>query len=100
MKVYLLGAGASRAYESSHTGQRMPLARDVFEVFSKLDISSNPWVLVGDIINHVFESRNIPPVDFATFNEDIEEFFSEVEKPYSGPLKEIMISKLSSPPGF
>jgi hypothetical protein len=39
----------------------MPLARDVFETFSKLDISSNQWVMIGDIINHVSESRNIPP---------------------------------------
>jgi hypothetical protein len=73
MKAYLLGAGASKAYEVSPTGQRMPLARDVFEVFSRLDISSNPWVLVGETINHVAQSRNIPPEDFGTFNEDIEE---------------------------
>lgn len=80
MKAYLLGAGASRAYELSPTGQRMPLARDVFETFSKLDISSNQWVLIGDIINHVSESRNIPPEAFGTFNGDIEEIFSEAEE--------------------
>jgi hypothetical protein len=79
MKVYLLGAGASRAYEASPTGQRMPLARDVFEIFSKLDTASNPWVLVGAIINHVSESRNVAPEKFGTFNEDIEEFFSEIQ---------------------
>lgn len=79
MKTYLLGAGASRAYDLSPTGQQMPLARDVFEIFSKLDISSNQWVLIGDIINHVFRTRHIPPEAFGTFNEDIEEFFSELE---------------------
>jgi hypothetical protein len=80
MKAYLLGAGASRAYDQSPTGQRMPLARDVFEKYSKLDISSNPWVLVGEIINHVSESRKIPPEEFGAFNEDIEEFFAEIEE--------------------
>jgi hypothetical protein len=80
MKAYLLGAGASRAYELSPTSQRMPLARDVFETFSKLDISSNQWVLIGDIVNHVSESRNIPPEAFGTFNEDIEEVFAEAEE--------------------
>jgi len=80
MKAYLLGAGASRAYDLSPTGQRMPLARDVFEIYSRLDISSNPWVLVGDIVNHVSKSRSIPPEAFDTFNEDIEEFFSEIEE--------------------
>jgi len=79
MKAYLLGAGASRAYELSPTGLRMPLARDVFEKYSKLNISSNSWVLVGEIINHVSQSRGIPPEDFGRFNEDIEEFFSEIE---------------------
>jgi hypothetical protein len=80
MKAYLLGAGASRAYDQSPTGQRMPLARDVFEKYSELDISSNPWVLVGEIVNHVSESRKIPPEEFGTFNEDIEEFFAEIEE--------------------
>lgn len=80
MKTYLLGAGASRAYDLSPTGQCMPLARDVFEIFSKLDISSNQWVLIGDIINRVSESRGIPAEAFGTFNEDIEEFFSEAEE--------------------
>lgn len=80
MKAYLLGAGASRSYDLSPTGERMPLARNVFETFSRLDISSNQWVLIGDVINHVSESRNIPPEAFGTFNGDIEEVFSEAEE--------------------
>ena len=80
MKAYLLGAGASRSYELSPTGSECRSARDVFEIFSKLKISSNQWVLIGDIINHVSESRNIPPEEFGTFNEDIEEVFSEAEE--------------------
>jgi len=79
MKVYVLGAGASRAYDQSPTGQRMPLARDVFQVFSELNISANPWVLIGDIIHHVSESRGLAPEEFISFNNDIEEFYSEVQ---------------------
>jgi|SRR5271170_706705 hypothetical protein len=79
MKAYVLGAGASRAYDQSPTGQRMPLARDVFQVFSELSISANPWVLIGDIVAYVSESRGIAPEDFDSFNNDIEEFYSEVQ---------------------
>lgn len=79
MKAYVLGAGASRAYDQSPTHQRMPLARDVFQTYSDLNISSNPWVLVGDIVNYVSESRRLAPEAFVSFNNDIEEFYSEVE---------------------
>ena len=79
MKAYVLGAGASRAYSQSPTGQRMPLAHDVFQVFSELNISANPWVLIGDIIAYVSESRGIAPEEFGSFNNDIEEFYSEVQ---------------------
>jgi hypothetical protein len=63
MNVYLLGAGASKSYEESKTGAKLPLANDFFETFNNLDISSNGWVLVGDIINYhccpvVFKSLN------------------------------------------
>ena len=61
MKIYLLGAGASRGYDESPAGLRMPLARDLFQVFSKLAIHANPWVLTGAIMNFVSSSRGIPP---------------------------------------
>lgn len=79
MKVYLLGAGASRAYDQSPTRQRMPLARDVFDIFSKLETSSNPWVLISAIVEYVSRSRGITYEQFPSFNEDIEEFYSEVQ---------------------
>jgi hypothetical protein len=79
MKVYLLGAGASRSYNDSPTGLRMPLARDFFQAFSKLAIHTNLWVLTGAIINYVSSSRGIPPEDFSIFADDIEELHSEVQ---------------------
>jgi hypothetical protein len=79
MKVYLLGAGASKSYDESPTGLRMPLARDLFQVFSKLAIHTNPWVLTGAIINYVSSSRGIPPQEFSVFADDIEELHSEVQ---------------------
>jgi hypothetical protein len=57
----------------------MPLARDLFKVFSKLAIHANPWVLTGAIINYVSSSRGIPPEDFSAFADDIEELHSEVQ---------------------
>ncbi len=79
MKAYLLGAGASKSYDESPTGLRMPLARDLFQVFSKLAIHTNPWVLTGAIMNYVSSSHGIPPQDFSDFADDIEELHSEVQ---------------------
>ena len=39
MRAILLGAGASKSYDQSPTGQRMPIARDFFDTFDKLDLS-------------------------------------------------------------
>ncbi|MGD0791164.1 MAG: hypothetical protein ABR920_05270 [Terriglobales bacterium] len=79
MKVYLLGAGASRGYDESPTGLRMPLARDLFQVVSKLAIRTNPWVLIDAIVEYVSSSRGIPPPDFLSFTDDIEELHSEIQ---------------------
>lgn len=53
MRVLLLGAGASKSYDQSPTGQRMPVARDFFQTFDKLDLSANPWVLIGSLAAYV-----------------------------------------------
>ncbi len=76
MNVYLLGAGASKSYEESKSGEKLPLANDFFETFNNLDISSNGWVLIGDIINYVNENRCISVLDFDSYNEDIEALHS------------------------
>jgi len=87
MNVYLLGAGASKSYEESRTGENLPLANDFFETFNNLDISSNGWVLVGDIINYVKENRGISLLDFSSYNEDIEALHSEVQIKYLDAIK-------------
>jgi len=79
MDVFLLGAGASKAYDHSPTGCRMPLAKEVFATFEKLDISGNPWVLIGDIINYARDKKHIPIGSVFKRNYDIEAFHSEVE---------------------
>lgn len=53
MRALVLGAGASKSYDASPTGQRMPIARDFFDIFDRLDLSANPWVLIGSIIGYV-----------------------------------------------
>lgn len=58
----------------------MPLARDVFETFTKLAIAANPWVLIGAIVEYVSSSRGIPRENFLYFNDDIEELHSEMHE--------------------
>jgi len=80
MKTYIIGAGASKCYEKSPTGLKMPVAKEFFQTYNKLRISSDPNVLVGHIINYVGEYYNISPEEFIDFNRDIEELHSEVEE--------------------
>ncbi|MBA7578018.1 hypothetical protein ES708_19874 [subsurface metagenome] len=49
--VYILGAGASYAYDQSPTGVRPPLARGFFQAYKDLPISEDLDVRVGDLIN-------------------------------------------------
>jgi hypothetical protein len=59
MRAIVLGAGASKAYDQSASGVRMPLARDFFATFNKMAIAANPWVLWGKTINFLRETRGI-----------------------------------------
>ncbi len=77
--VYVLGAGASRSYEDSPTGQKMPLSRDLFETYQNLAISENQWVSIGSILNYGRDEMNIDILSFFKTGIDIEEFHSEVE---------------------
>jgi len=86
-KLILLGAGASKSYSKSKTGIRMPIAIDFFETFRKLEISANPWVLIGHLINYVVEYRNISLENFENFNEDIEILHSEIQAKLYDALK-------------
>lgn len=79
MKVLLLGAGASKAYDASPTGVRMPVAADFMTTYAKLDIAESPWVLVGDIVNYVRDTRGVPPEQFVHTSFDIEALHSEIE---------------------
>ena len=87
MNVYLLGAGASKSYEISKTKVSLPLANDFFSTFNNLDISDNGWVLVSDIINYVKTERNIPVLEFASYNENIEELHTEIQERYLDAVK-------------
>jgi hypothetical protein len=80
MKVILLGAGASKAYEASPTKVRMPIAKDFFETYRSLAISENTWVLIGFFINYLRDFHNVSVDDFLGYNGDIEEIHSEVEE--------------------
>ncbi len=79
MNVYILGAGASKSYGESLSGQKMPLATEVFSTFEKLNISQNPWVIIGDIVNYLHKTRNVPIESVFKGDLDIEKIHSAIE---------------------
>jgi len=79
MKLFILGAGASKAYDQSKTKVRMPIACDFFDTFDKLDISRNLWVLIGQINLYVIEKYKLDPYLYFRSGIDIEEFHSSID---------------------
>jgi hypothetical protein len=80
MRVLLLGAGASKSYDQSPTGQRMPVARDFFQTFDKLDLSANPWVLIGSLAAYVEDELGAASAySFLRSGIDIEDLHSSIE---------------------
>lgn len=89
MDVYILGAGASKSYNKSKTGVRMPLAKDFFKTYNSLKISEDLNVVVTHVLSYLKEYRKMDYIDFMNFNEDIEAFLTEInEKLYSLVSKE------------
>ncbi|NYT42047.1 hypothetical protein HZY97_14855 [Sphingomonas sp. R-74633] len=81
MQVYLLGAGASKAFDESPTAQRMPIARDFFDTFDKLTLSANPWVLIEGLVGYI-EKKHGRGNAYAYLRSgiDIEDLHSEIEE--------------------
>lgn len=80
MKVLLLGAGASKAYSKSPSGQRMPIAVDFFNTFEKLSISANPWVLREGLFEFLYSIKGVDPYTYLRSGVDIERLHSEIEE--------------------
>lgn len=79
MRVILLGAGASKSYGASPTGQRMPIAMDFFPTFFSLDAASNPWVLRDGLIHYLRTEKGIEDTDaYLSAGVDIEQIHSEI----------------------
>jgi len=87
MNVFILGAGASKGYKESKTNQSMPLANDFFKTYNKLDISTSPYVLVGDIVNYLRDNKNMGIEEFYYYNANIEEIHSEINEKLIDCLK-------------
>lgn len=79
MKLFILGAGASKAYGQSKTGVKMPIACDFFDTFDKLDISQSLWVLQGQINLYAMEKYGMDPYTYFRSGIDIEDFHSSIE---------------------
>jgi hypothetical protein len=80
VKFLLLGAGASKAYSESPTGVRMPIAKDFFSTFSRLEISNNPWVLIDGLMDFIVRVKGENPAEFFSRDVDIEELYTEIEE--------------------
>lgn len=90
MRVILLGAGASKSYGASPTGQRMPIAKDFFPTFFKLDAAANPWVLRDGLIHYLQSQKGIKDTDaYLAAGVDIEEIHSEIAVRLASVEKEV-----------
>ncbi|MFK7884512.1 MAG: hypothetical protein AB8F26_10065 [Phycisphaerales bacterium] len=77
-QLFWFGAGASKGYTGSKTGQLPPLASEFFTIFNQLEVAANPFVRVGHIVNYVKRTRNVEIYKFEHWNENIEDFLTEL----------------------
>lgn len=87
MITYLFGAGASHGYSESSTMLSPPLAKNFFSTYGKLDIAADRFVRVGSIINYVRDTRGLNPIEFAYWEENIEDFLTEIDDQIENPKK-------------
>ena len=97
MKVLVLGAGASKAYDGSKCGARMPIARDFLETFARLPISEHPWVLTGNVLCYGRDHKGIHLENFYNSGIDIEELHSEVETKMLAAFDDCRTQRHSTP---
>lgn len=100
MRVFLLGAGASKSYQNSPTGERMPIARDFFSTFYRLAIAQHPWVMRDGLLYYLERVRNIEDADqYLLSGIDIESLHSEIASQLAefenddGTIERIVLSK-------
>jgi hypothetical protein len=80
MRVVVLGAGASKAYSSSKSGKRMPMARDFFQTYDSLPIAGDPRVLVDKILLFGKEYLGLDFLQMFSANLDIEDLHTRIEE--------------------
>jgi hypothetical protein len=94
-RVIVLGAGASCSYTDSPTGLKPPIAKDLISTFFNLEISTNRYVLIGQIINYVRDTVGIAPVAFATWTDDIERLLTDIDEKFNNLSLLVRKRKLS-----
>lgn len=77
--VFLLGAGASKSYDLSPTGQRMPVANDFFSTYAKLPINFDPWAFKTKLLYYLNLRDGSEHLDLFDFYDDIEDLHSEIQ---------------------
>lgn len=88
MNVLLLGAGASKAYTQSKHKIKMPISKDFFQTYGKLEIAEKPDVLIGDIVRYLKKYHKINEFEFLNYAGDIEDIHSEISDKVIGYAKE------------
>ncbi|XJF42668.1 hypothetical protein AB2E09_25660 (plasmid) [Escherichia coli] len=58
----------------------MPIAKDFFSTFSRLEISNNPWVLIDGLMDFIVRVKGENPAEFFSRDVDIEELYTEIEE--------------------
>ncbi len=82
VRVVVLGAGASKSYAQSPTGQRMPVSRDFFQAFAALPIYDNPWVLREALMGYIQREKCTDAEAYLRSGIDIEELHSGIQDRY------------------
>lgn len=81
MRVFLLGAGASKAYDQSPSGLRMPIAKDFFETYDQTRVASDPWALIEGLVGYLQRDCGIADVhSYLRSGVDIEDLHSRIEQ--------------------
>ena len=66
----------------------MPIAKDFFDTFDKLDIAENPWVLQDGVLDYIMREYNKDPYTYLRSGIDIEDFHSDIEDKLRADIEE------------
>jgi hypothetical protein len=78
--TWLFGAGASHHYDLNRYGVPIPLASGFFKAFNQLPTAQGFGAHIGPLISFLEHYKGVPPDQVATWDENIEDFLTSIEK--------------------